>query len=41
MAKEQAHSNEYIAQAVAQAARVAIQTMSIISAARTENMDPE
>ena len=41
MAKEQTNSNEYIVQAVAEADRVAIQTMYPAGAARTENEAPE
>ena len=40
MANEKTNSNEYTAQAVAKAARVAIQTISIAGAARAENMGP-
>ena len=40
MANEQTNSNEYITQAVAKTARVAMQTMSAASTARTENAEP-
>ena len=38
MASEQTNSNEYIAQAVAKAAKAVIQTMFTASAARAENV---
>ena len=38
MANEQTNSNEYIAQAVPKAARVAIQTLYTAGAARRENV---
>ena len=40
MANEQTNSNEYIAQAVAEAAEVAIQTMPMSNTARSENGEP-
>ena len=40
MSNEQINSNQYIAQAVAEASRLAIQTMSVAGTARTENAGP-
>ena len=40
MASEQTNTNEYITQAVAKAARVAIQTISVAGTARAENAGP-
>ena len=40
-ANEQTNSNEYIAQTVAKAARVAKQILSVTGAARTENAGPK
>ena len=40
MANEETNSNEYIEKAVAEAARVAIQKMSMACKARTENEGP-
>ena len=39
MANKQTNSNEYIAQTVAEAARVAKQILSIACTARTENVE--
>ena len=41
MANQQTKSYEYITQTVAEPARVAVQTISTVSAARTEMLDPE
>ena len=41
MANEQTKSNEYITQAVAEAARVAIQTMSMTGTAIAESVGPK
>ena len=41
MASEQTNTNEYIAQAVGKAARVAIQTISVAGTARAENSGPK
>ena len=40
MANEQINTNEYIAQAVAEAARTAIQTMATAYTVRAENVGP-
>ena len=40
MINEQKNSNEYIAQAVAEAARATIQTMAMVSKTRAENTGP-
>ena len=40
MASKQTNTNEYIAEVIAEAVRVAILTMSIKDTARTENMGP-